>query len=97
MIMKDFIAETWHIKMDSIKHEFRNHISIIIHPQANQQTLNINRKRAAVIGILKQTIPLWHPYLRMSYGKLPFSFKYSESPKKDTMLQNILPTSPATP
>ena len=39
MIMKDFIAETWHIKMDSIKHEFRNHISIIIHPQANQQTL----------------------------------------------------------
>ena len=59
---------------------------------------NINRKRAAVIGILKQTIPLWHPYLRMSfYGKLPFSFKYSESPRKDTMLQNILQTSPATP
>ena len=59
---------------------------------------NINRKRVAVIGILKQTIPLWHPYLRMSfYGKLPFSFKYSESPRKDTMLQNILQTSPATP
>ena len=30
-------------------------------------------------------------------GKLPFNFKYSESPRKDTMLQNILQTSPETP